>query len=402
MPALRRAWSRIDKSNRGSSGSDGVTIDMFEKDLEANLRQISSQLRAGTYHFLASKGVLLDKPDGGKRPLKIGAIKDRVVCKSIALHIGPRLQKLDQDCSFAYRKNLSTANAIRRIGELFNSGSHWVLEADIQKFFDKVDREILKKKLHRVIKSEEYIDLIDLALTSEIHNPNNLDADYMSQFPAADSGIPQGNVLSPLLANFYLYPFDKAMLKKQFGLVRFADDFVVMCKSKEEAISAYSFAAKFLKEQLALTLHPLSKGGKSDVKKYRDGFEFLGFHVGGSTLKPSAKSIKKHQERIREIIREPLQASPLARKISRLNNVFKGWAEAFKNADVRDASLESEATLAEELSWILYRGKFLRRGDRLSHQQIKMLGVLTIRERTKKRLGKPAQPKTSPATPAAQ
>ncbi len=277
-------------------------------------------------------------------------------------------------------------------------GSNWVLEADIQKFFDKVDRSILKKKLRRVIKSDDYIDLIVRALSSEIANPTKQDEDYLSQFPSSDSGIPQGNILSPLLANFYLYSFDRAMLAKGFGLVRYADDFVVMCKSKTEAENAFAFAMKLLKTDLALDLHPLSKGGKTDIKLYRDGFDFLGFEMGTGILRPSKKAIKKLHDRIKEIFLESVQTSPLVRKINRINNGYKGWIEAFKGSSMLSAATSADEVLANELTKLMLKEKFLRRGDRLSYQQIKVLGIYTLRERLSKNKFRPKSNKTPAST----
>ncbi len=192
------------------------------------------------------------------------------------LTIVSNLSKFDQPCSFAYRRGLGTRDAIAEIHRLAKTGLEWVLEADIQSFFDNVDRSILLTKLSTIIKSKENLSFIQRALTSEVENIQLIEEDLRGLFRSAGEGIPQGNILSPLFANFYLHSFDKAMTKKGYGLVRYADDFVVMCRTQQEAVAAYKYAYQLLHDDLKLDMHPLTKGGKTTIRRYKDGFDFLG------------------------------------------------------------------------------------------------------------------------------
>lgn len=382
LSELRSAWDKLNKRNPRSFGVDGVSIADFSYNLETHLREIARQIVDGTYEFQGSRGVLIDKSDGGKRPLKIAAVRDRVVAKAIALRLEPKLRKFDQPCSFGYRKKMGTRDAVEAIHKLADSGSKWVLEADIKKFFDKVDRKTLLKKLARVVRSPQRLSLIERALTSEIENRNDIDPDLLDIFPSAASGIPQGNTLSPLLANFYLYTFDRAMLKMGYGIVRYADDFVVMCKTKDEAEQACLYAQAFLKNKLGLEMHELSISGKTQVRRYSDGFQFVGFFIRDRKQMPPEKTKDKYKARIKEILRSD-QTENLPRKVQRLNNISKGWYEAFRTAELGDFPKQADELLIDELSHLLRGKKVFRKGDAISFQQVRFLGVKTLGDRVR-------------------
>ncbi|WP_420237765.1 reverse transcriptase domain-containing protein [Telmatobacter bradus] len=382
LSELRIAWAKLNKRNPRSFGVDGISIAAFAANSESQIRKIAQQLADGSYQFQGSKGVLIDKSDGGKRPLKIATVRDRVVAKALALYLEPKLQRFDQLCSFGYRKKMGTRDAVEAIHKLADSGSKWVLEADIKKFFDKVDRKILLQKLARVVRSPQKLALIDKALTSEIENRHVIDPDLLQLFPSAASGIPQGNALSPLLANYYLHTFDRAMLKKGYGLVRYADDFVVMCKTRQDAEQACIYAQALLKNKLSLEMHELSFSGKTQIRRYSDGFQFVGFFIRDRKQMPPEKSKTKYKERIKEILRSN-QGETLLRKIQRLNNISKGWHEAFKTTVLDDFPKLADAFLLSELSQFLNEKKIFRKGDTMSFQQAHFLGVITLGDRVR-------------------
>jgi RNA-directed DNA polymerase len=380
---LKIAWSKLNKRNKLSSGVDGISIEAFQNDADTHLRRIAREIASGTYKFRGSKGALIDKNDGSKRPLKIATVSDRVVAKSIALYLGPKLSKFDQPCSFAYRKKRSTKDAVDEIHRHATEGLRWVLEADIKKFFDKVDREILLKKLGSVVRSETRMAFIRRALTSELENKSQIDPDLLGLFPSATEGIPQGNTLSPLLANFYMYSFDKAMSKKGYGLVRYADDFVVMCKTEQEANAAFTFAQKFLKKTLKLDLHDLSSSGKTTIRRYADGFKFVGYFIRDGKKMVPKESKEKYKARIKEILSDKKDET-LLRKIQRLNNAAKGWHEAFREAELENFPQEADDLLYLELSRFLKEKHVFRKGDILSWRQVRFLGVESLRDRIRK------------------
>lgn len=379
---LRSAWEKLNKRNPRSFGVDGVNIAAFKFHLEFHLRKIGQQLTDGSYQFQGSRGVLIDKSDGGRRPLKIATVRDRVVAKALALQLEPKLQKFDQPCSFGYRKKMSTRDAVEAVHKLADSGSKWVLEADIKKFFDRVDRKILLRKLATVVRSPQRLLLIERALTSEIENGRDIDPDLLQIFPPAASGIPQGNTLSPLLANFYLHTFDRAMLKKGYGLVRYADDFVVMCKTKEEAEQACLYAEAFLRDKLSLEMHELSLSGKTQIRRYVDGFQFVGFFIRDRKQMPPEKTKARYKARIKEILRlNPTET--LIKKVQRLNNISKGWHEAFKTAVLDDFPRQADEFLISEMSLFLREKKLFRKGEAISFQQVHFIGVRTLGDRVR-------------------
>ena len=396
LSELQTAWNKLNKRNPRSYGVDGVTIAAFSYNVESQLKKIAQQLANGSYQFQGAKGVLIDKSDGGKRPLKIATVRDRVVAKALALRLEPRLFRFDQPCSFGYRKKLGTRDAVEAIHKLADAGSKWVLEADIKKFFDRVDRKKLLDKLNAVVRSPLRLALIEKALTSEIENRDEIDPDLLSIFPSAAAGIPQGNTLSPLLANFYLHTFDQAMLKKGFGLVRYADDFVVMCKTKQEAEEACVYAQRFLNDKLGLELHELAFSGKTQIRRYSDGFQFVGFFIRDRIQMPPGKAKDRYKERIKQILRSDKKET-LVRKIQRLNGITKGWYEAFKTTALGQFPNEADEFLLAELSQFLRERKIFRRGDIISSQQARFIGIRTLGDSVRGST-KPADRAGSPRT----
>jgi RNA-directed DNA polymerase len=236
---LRKAWRKLNKSNKSSRGLDNETIQAFKDRLDENIENISEKLKKREYKFVPLRAKSIPKAGGGTRILRIPAVKDRVVLTGLKLLISPRFRKLDRPCSHGYVKGRSRFTAIAEIRKLAASGHMWVLEADIKKFFDTVPRDVLKKKFIREIRMRSIIPIIEQAIETEVGNCEDF-GPFDKAFLIADSGIPQGGVLSPMLSNFYLSEFDLAMEEAHFNLVRYADDFVVMCKSKDEASQAYA------------------------------------------------------------------------------------------------------------------------------------------------------------------
>lgn len=286
------------QEKKHSKGFDEQTIEEFKNDLDRNIRQISAELRSDAFEFTPLVGRLHDKPGGGKRPLKIPAVRDRVVLKAVQLLIAHRFDKYNLPCSYGYIKDVSTIDAVNRVKELAASGNVWVLEADMSKFFDTVDQPLLMDRFVKRTGIRSLEGLIRRALQVEVGNLDFFRPNERDMFPRPDSGIPQGGVLSPMLANFYLYPFDREMSKQGFNLVRYADDFVVMCASRERAQAAYALAKTILEGTLRLKLHALEEeNSKTRITLYSKGFTFLGIHFQGGRQRrartPSRNSKKK-------------------------------------------------------------------------------------------------------------
>jgi RNA-directed DNA polymerase len=371
---LYEAWKRLSKKKH-SRGFDQQTIEEFGNHIDHNIRQISRELRSGCFEFTPLLGCLLDKPGGGKRPLKIPAVRDRVVMKAIQLLIVHKFRRYDLPCSFGYIRRISTADAVRRVRELAGDGKVWVLEGDISKFFDTVDRSILINRFLHEIRVPSLEGLISRAISVEIGNLDAFSPFLKDMFPRADSGIPQGGVLSPLLANFYLYPFDQAMTDAGFDLVRYADDFVVMCPSEVKAREAYSLALTVLQDNLHLLLHPIdAEGSKTKITLYSKGFTFLGLHFQGGLVRPSSKAIKKFRERV-STIADPRQGFNLLSTLSSLKHLIDGWAHAYSSYDSLDEFRTLDQHVRQEVSKYMRENGFMSAGHLVSSKQMRVLGV---------------------------
>jgi group II intron reverse transcriptase/maturase len=249
------------KANHGCAGVDGVTISGFESDLWTNLGRLALELEEGSYLPLPLLRILVDKGNGEGRALSIPCVRDRVVQASAYEQLLPVLEREFEDCSFAYRPGRSVRKAVERIRRLYDSGFRWVVNADIDAFFDSVERSLLIDKLRRYVESPMLVDLIGLWLEAEIWDGESL--------AVPQRGIPQGSPISPILANLFLDEFDERMQDAGFRLVRYADDFIVLCRSPERAGEALELTHEAL-ARLNLVLD------EEEVVSFDDGFEFLG------------------------------------------------------------------------------------------------------------------------------
>jgi group II intron reverse transcriptase/maturase len=249
------------KENQGMAGVDGVTIARFEEELDGNLAFLGEEIRRGIYSPLPLLKILVAKPNGEPRGLCIPAVRDRVAQAAVLNVIGPVLEKEFEDCSFAYRKGRSVKQAVHRIKEYFDEGYRWVVDADVDAFFDSVDHKLLLAKVERFIPDEGIVRLIKFWIKGEIWDGQSI--------KEMDKGIPQGSPISPVLANLFLDEFDEALLKGGYKAVRYADDFVVLCKSPGKAREALEFSTNAL-EKLLLKLD------ESDIVSFDEGFKYLG------------------------------------------------------------------------------------------------------------------------------
>ncbi len=259
---LHEAWYRV-RANKGCAGADGQSINNFEKRLEENLSLLRQEVLTGTHVPRPLLIRRIPKKKGGFRTLAIPAVRDRVLQTAVALVLTPILESEFEDSSFAYRKNRSVDKAIERIVHLRNQGYKWVVDADIEAFFDSVDRKILLKELEKLIHDKSILTLVDQWLKNEA-----VDKDIRYCFI---KGIPQGSPISPLLANLYLDTLDEELLAQNLKLVRFADDFIILAKDRESAQDALEFTEDIL-EALKLELHK----DKTQIVDFNQGFRFLG------------------------------------------------------------------------------------------------------------------------------
>jgi len=270
--ALHTAWEKV-AENRGAAGSDGERIGDIASNLHNVLTDLARSVVAGHYQPEPLKRVWLARPGKSPRGLAIPAVRDRILQTSITLALTPRVENELEDCSFAYRQGRGVRQAAERINYYQRQGYRWVVDADIESFFDTIPHAGLLTRLETLVPEAALIELVAQWLTAEIidqgrrHRPRQ--------------GIPQGSPISPLLANLYLDTLDEALLDANHVLVRYADDFVVLAKTRERAEDALELTRDVL-ERIALRLNPI----KTRIVNLEQGLEFLGWHFVRSLSMP--------------------------------------------------------------------------------------------------------------------
>jgi group II intron reverse transcriptase/maturase len=338
---LERAWEKV-KANRGSGGVDGQSLESFAAQSDQQLDRLQSEMKDDLYQPQPVRQVQIPKAGkpGEFRTLGVPTIYDRVCQQALLNRLEPIFEPVFDDANFGYRRGRSTKDAMRKVWKEIQSGREWIVDADLKDFFGSVDHKKLLTLIAQRVADGRVLRLIGAMLTAGSYGNGQL-------FPS-ERGTPQGSVVSPLLSNILLTPFDQEMRRKGFQLTRFADDWVITCKSEAEARAAIAAALRILKE-LGVELHPQ----KTRIVHVQHGFEFLGYKVKRgkqlrlseskirSTAKsgalyafPREKSIRRFMDQVRALTkrRVPLKTKEL---IERLNPILRGWGQYYKKAHVR-------------------------------------------------------------------
>jgi RNA-directed DNA polymerase len=317
---LRAGWHKV-RENAGAAGVDGQSVKKFAVRAEQYLEELEQALRTGQYRPQPIKRVEIPKGGGKMRPLGIPVVKDRIVQTALKLVIEPIFEREFEDCSYGFRPGRGCKEALREVDELIKQGYTHVVDADFDSYFDTIPKEPLMGEVSQRISDGAVLELIRAFLNQDI-------IDAMKRWTPV-GGTPQGAVISPLLANIYLHPLDRQMKHKGWRMVRYADDFVVLCRSAEQAQEALKEVRAWV-EQNGLKLN----GGKTHVGDCRQpgqGFEFLGyrFEVGRRWVR--RKSLLALRERIRQKTRRR-RGDSLACIIADLNPTLRGWFHYFKHS----------------------------------------------------------------------
>lgn len=334
--SLLAAWHKIRKKPF-SSGFDNQSITDFKDNLEQEITNLSQELKTGKFVFSSLKGVPLAKPGKSLRPIKVLSVRDRVIQKTIELEVSPYLSKafdLNNEASFAYIAGKSTRKALNQVQIYYDQGNNWVYKGDIQKFFDSVDRnKLLERYIFPNLPDESLNSLIIKSMNLELGNQVELEnrgIDVSNIFPDLETGLPQGAILSPLFSNIFLNDFDKKMLESGFNLVRYADDFIVMCRDKGTAIVADKLARRIIEIDLGLTLYPVSFGGagkdkKSTISRLKN-IEFLGISISGDHLYPASAAFKNMISLLRSL---PRKEKGLVWNLSYIQGRVDSWGSTY-------------------------------------------------------------------------
>jgi group II intron reverse transcriptase/maturase len=265
---LLQAFQRV-KENRGCAGVDGITIDEFEMDLEKNIASLKNDLLRDIYYPLPLLKILVDKGNGEARPLLIPTVKYRVAQSAVLEVVEPIFEREFEQCSFAYRKGRSVKQAVYQIKEYRDKGYIWVVDADIDSYFDSIDHILLLNKINRFVKDPGILKLMEMWVKAEVWDGKEV--------TKLTRGIPQGSVISPILANLFLDQLDEELLSQGFKLVRFSDDFIILCKSPEKAKEALGVIEGIL-DKLLLELD------EADIVSFDQGFKYLGVYFVKSMI----------------------------------------------------------------------------------------------------------------------
>jgi RNA-directed DNA polymerase len=317
----RNLWSAWCKTarNGGAAGVDDITIEQYEREVEANVGRLSEQLRQGQYQPKPIRRTYIPKADGKMRPLGIPTVGDRIVQGAIRQTIEPIFEKEFAAHSYGFRPGRGCTDALRRVDALLKSGYRYVVDADLKSYFDAIPHQKLLERVRERVADGRVLKLIEAFLKAKI-------MEGLEQWTPA-AGAPQGAVLSPLLSNIYLNPLDHQMASAGYEMVRYADDFVVLCRTKEQAQAALGALAAWT-AQAGLTLHP-EKTRIADAET--EAFEFLGYRFERGRHWPRDKSMARLRETIRVKTRRTNGRS-LRVIIGDVNRTLRGWFGYFKHS----------------------------------------------------------------------
>lgn len=350
---LAASFKRVHR-NGGAAGADGTTTANFARDLEGNLDRLAQALRQGVYIPATVRRTHIPKGPGSKetRPLGIPTVRDRVAQGALRSVLEPIFERDFAEHSYGFRPKRSAKDALRRVQKLLNEGHTWVVDADIKAYFDSIPHDRLMALVEERVSDGRVLALIRAYLTARI-----LD---LGQTWTPGGGTPQGAIVSPLLANIYLNPLDHKMAAEGREMVRYADDFVVMCHTREEAERVLETVAAWMKEA-GLALHP-DKTRIADATEKGGGFDFLGYHFECGKRWPRKKSVDKLKTAIR--MKTPrIRGDSMERIVTDLNHTLRGWFEYFKHS-VGAAFPKLDAFARRRLRAILLkRHKVPRHGD---------------------------------------
>ena len=317
---LAAAFDRVAK-NHGAAGVDHVTVEMFAQRLDENLARLERELRDGSYRPEPVRRVWIDKPGSAeKRPLGIPSVRDRVVQTALRAAMEPIFEREFAEHSYGFRPGRGCKDALRRVDHLLKSGHTWVVDADLRKYFDSIPHEGLMARVRSRVGDGRVLALVEGFLKQGVLEELEL--------WVPEEGTPQGAVVSPLLSNLYLDPLDHAMAAAGVEMVRYADDFVLLCRSEAEANTALE-RVRIWTTEVGLTLHP-EKTRVVDATQ-KGGFDFLGYHFERGMRWPRKKSEKKFRDSIRAKTRRN-NGHSLRDIVADVNLTVRGWYGYFKHS----------------------------------------------------------------------
>ena len=344
---LNRAYKRV-KANKGAPGIDGMTVEDALPWLREHREELLEQIRSGKYKPQPVRRKEIPKPDGGVRQLGIPTVIDRVIQQAIAQQLSPIFEPKFIDGSYGYRPNRSAQQAIRKVKEYAEEGYTTAVEIDLSKYFDTLNHELLMNMVREEVRDKRVTDLIKKYLKSGVFAEGLL--------VKTEEGSPQGGPLSPLLANIYLNKYDQEMTRRGVKVIRYADDIVILAKSKRAGERLLESSKRYLEGKLKLKLNT-EKSKVVSVYAIRN-FKFLGFALGkgknGIYIRAHAKSLKKAKQKLKELTSRSQGRN--VRVVMRNVKVYiRGWLGYFGIASMKTTMQEWDGWLRRRIRMYIWK-----------------------------------------------
>jgi RNA-directed DNA polymerase len=355
---LQSAWEKVWRKG-GSAGADGQTVAHFQRQAEAELRRLGEQLRAGTYRPQPVRRAWIPKPGSQeKRPLGIPAVRDRIVQGALRHVLEPIFETEFAETSYGFRPGRGAKDALRRVARLLKASHDWVVDADLQSYFDTIPHDRLLALVKERVADGRVLALVESFLRAGV-------MEEAKGWQPTERGTPQGGVISPLLANLYLNPLDHRMERADRAMVRYADDFVILCRSEAEAHAALDAVRAWVSEA-GLTLHPEKTRIVNATQP--GGFDFLGYHFERGMRWPRPKSLGKLKDRLRRQTSR-LDGRKLTDIVAEVNRSLRGWYGYFQHSKANTFSYVDGYVRRRLRSLLQWRKDGRGKGKGAAHQR---------------------------------
>ena len=366
---LFKAYEQVYK-NKGTSGVDGITVDELGYYMFKHKEEIKEQIRNRKYKPSPVRRVYIPKDNGDKRGLGIPTVVDRLIQQAIVQVLSPIYEQQFSETSYGFRPNRSCEMAIIKLLEYFNDGYTWVVDIDLQKFFDTVCHDKLISIIMKTIHDGELVSLIRKYLVSGVMENGVISPTKV--------GTPQGGNLSPLLSNIMLNELDKELEKRGLRFTRYADDCIIVVQSEKAANRVMESITKFIERKLGLKVNvEKSKVAKPNEIKYL-GFGFYYTKTGSIKPKPHLKSVQKFIRKLKQITKRSWSIS-LDERFIKLNQVIRGWVNYFRIADMKSKIRDISEHLRRRIRCIIWK-----QWKTCSHRHKCLLKLGVSREKAKR------------------